>query len=78
MAYMERRGELIEEDEAFAAQLKELDARIEAEARAHIQTLDDRRALRKAGLLPSDTDDEELDDDWEDDEDGPEIIYVRD
>ncbi|SEK68633.1 GTP-binding protein [Atopomonas hussainii] len=78
MAYMERRGELIEEDEAFAAQLKELDARIEAEARAHIQTLDDRRALRKAGLLPSDTDDEELDDDWEGDEDGPEIIYVRD
>ncbi|MCJ8170643.1 Obg family GTPase CgtA [Atopomonas sediminilitoris] len=79
MSYIERRGELLEEDEAFAAELKELDERIEAEARSHIQELDDRRALRKQGLLPKGEEDEDLDDDWgEDDEDGPEIIYVRD
>ena len=52
-----------------------LDKAIEEEARAHIQALDDRRALRKQGLLQDDEEEDDQDDG--DDEDGPEIIYVR-
>ncbi|MEO4047216.1 Obg family GTPase CgtA [Pseudomonas sp. CAU 1711] len=79
MRYMDERAERIEEDEEYAAELAELDRRIEDEARARLQALDDKRALRKAGLKS--VDDVGDDDDWDDfddDEDGPEIIYVRD
>ncbi|WP_068829166.1 Obg family GTPase CgtA [Pseudomonas sp. BMS12] len=79
MRYMDERAERMAEDEAFAASLAELDRRIEDEARARLQALDDKRALRRAGLKS--VDDVGDDDDWddfEDDEDGPEIIYVRD
>ncbi|HSX69441.1 Obg family GTPase CgtA [Pseudomonas subflava] len=79
MRYMDERAVRIEEEEDYAAELAELDRRIEDEARARLQALDDKRALRKAGLKS--VDDVGDDDDWddfEDDEDGPEIIYVRD
>ncbi|WP_043308926.1 Obg family GTPase CgtA [Pseudomonas sp. ML96] len=79
MRYMDERAVRIEEEEDYAAELAELDRRIEDEARARLQALDDKRALRKAGLKS--VDDVGEDDDWgdfEDDEDGPEIIYVRD
>ncbi|WJN60309.1 Obg family GTPase CgtA [Pseudomonas sp. SO81] len=79
MRYMDERAIRIAEEPAFAAELAELDRRIEDEARARLQALDDKRALRKAGLKS--VDDVGDDDDWddfEDDEDGPEIIYVRD
>ena len=79
MRYMDERAERIEEDAEYAAELAELDRRIEDEARARLQALDDKRALRRAGLKS--VDDIGDDDDWddfEDDEDGPEIIYVRD
>ena len=72
------RGERIAEDPVFAEEVAELDQRIEDEARARLQALDDQRALRKAGVRSVDDIDE--DDDFFDDEDddGPEIIYVRD
>ncbi|MDD0844509.1 Obg family GTPase CgtA [Pseudomonas sp. Gutcm_11s] len=79
MRYMDERAVRIEEEADFAAELADLDRRIEDEARARLQALDDKRALRKAGLKS--VDDVGEDDDWddfEDDEDGPEIIYVRD
>ena len=79
MRYMDERAVRIEEEPDYAAELAELDRRIEDEARARLQALDDKRALRKAGLKS--VDDVGVDDDWddfEDDEDGPEIIYVRD
>lgn len=79
MRYMDERAVRIAEEPAFAEELAELDRRIEDEARACLQALDDKRALRKAGLKS--VDDVGDDDDWddfEDDEDGPEIIYVRD
>ncbi|WP_394560663.1 Obg family GTPase CgtA [Aquipseudomonas alcaligenes] len=79
MRYMDERAVRIEEEEDYAAELADLDRRIEDEARARLQALDDKRALRKAGLKS--VDDVGEDDDWddfEDDEDGPEIIYVRD
>ena len=79
MRYMDERAVRIEEEPDYAAELAELDRRIEDEARARLQALDDKRALRKAGLKS--VDDVGGDDDWddfEDDEDGPEIIYVRD
>ncbi len=79
MRYMDERAVRIEEEPDYAAELAELDRRIEDEARARLQALDDKRALRKAGLKS--VDDIGDDDDWddfEDDEDGPEIIYVRD
>lgn len=79
MRYMDERAVRIEEEPDYAAELAELDRRIEDEARARLQALDDKRALRKAGLKS--VDDVGDDDDWddfEDDEDGPEIIYVRD
>ena len=66
-------------DPAYAEALAELDERIEGEARARLQALDDRRALRRAGVRSvDDLSDEDWGDDFLDEEDGPEIIYVRD
>ena len=78
MRYLEERAERIAEDPAFAEELAELNQRIEDEARAQLQALDDKRALRRSGVKS--VHDIGDDDDWdeEDDEDGPEIIYVRD
>lgn len=73
MNWLDEREHRLVEDEEYAEAMAELDRRIEDEARAHIQELDDRRALRKQGIGTDDLDD----DDDEDDEDGPEIIYVR-
>lgn len=79
MRYMDERAVRIEEEPDYAAELAELDRRIEDEARARLQALDDKRALRKAGLKSvDDVGDDDGWDDFEDDEDGPEIIYVRD
>lgn len=74
MNWLDEREHRIEDDEEYAQAMAELDKAIEEEARAHIQELDDRRALRKQGLL-NEEDEDDFDD--EDDEDGPEIIYVR-
>ncbi|WP_150303156.1 Obg family GTPase CgtA [Pseudomonas saliphila] len=74
MNWLDERARRMEDDEEYAAEMAELDKAIEEEARAHIQTLDDRRALRKQGLKAREDED---DDDDEDDEDGAEIIYVR-
>ncbi|MEH6564199.1 MAG: Obg family GTPase CgtA [Halopseudomonas sp.] len=74
MNWLDERERLIEDDEEYAAEVAALDQQIEDEARAHIQALDDRRALRKQGI---NVDGEEDDDDDEDDEDGPEIFYVH-
>ena len=74
MNWLDERTQRLLDDEEYAAAQAELDQAIEDEARAHIQALDDRKALRKQGLL-NDEDDDDFDD--EDDEDGPEIIYVR-
>ncbi|WP_263260261.1 Obg family GTPase CgtA [Pseudomonas sp. RIT-PI-S] len=78
MRYLELRAERLAEDPAFAEEAAELDQRIEDEARAQLQALDDQRALRRSGVKS--VHDIGDDDDWdeEDDEDGPEIIYVRD
>ncbi len=73
MNWLDEREHRLVEDEEYAAEMAELDQRIEDEARAHIQDLDDRRALRKQGISADDLDD----DDDEDDEDGPEIFYVH-
>lgn len=79
MDFLEARAERIQESPEFAAELAELDTRIEDEARAQLQKLDDKRALRRSGVKAV-GDVEEDDSFWdeEDDEDGPEIIYVRD
>lgn len=78
MRYLEERAERIAEDPAYGEALAELDQRIEDEARARLQELDDQRALRRAGIKSADAEDDEDDlDDDEDDGDGPEIIYVR-
>ena len=63
----------MQDDEEYAAEVRALDQQIEDEARAHIQALDDRKVLRKQGLL----NDDDEDDDDEDDEDGPEVFYVH-
>ncbi|RHW22934.1 Obg family GTPase CgtA [Pseudomonas jilinensis] len=77
MNWLEERERLMAEDEEYAAAMADMDQAIEDEARAHIQALDDRRALRKQGLLKDEDDDDFDDDDDDDGEDGPEIIYVR-
>ena len=79
MRYMDERDERMAEEPAFAEAMIGLNQRIEDEARARLQALDDKRALRRAGLKSIDDigDDDDWDD-FEDDEDGPEIIYVRD
>jgi GTP-binding protein len=77
MRYLEERAMKVAENPQFAAELAELDQRIEDEARARLQELDDQRALRRAGVKSvDDVDEDDFDD--EDDDDGPEIIYVRD
>ena len=49
------------------------------EARAQLQALDDQRALRRSGVKSvHDIGDDDWDEEDVDDEDGPEIIYVRD
>lgn len=75
MRYLDERTLRIEEDPDYAAYMKDLNQRIDDEARARLQALDDARALRRSGLKAAE---EDFDDDWDDDdEDGPEIIYVR-
>lgn len=78
MRYLDERTLKIQEDSDYADYLKDLDLRIEHEARAHLQTLDDNRALRHNGVNSTNSSLNEIDD-WDDDdnEDGPEIIYVR-
>lgn len=75
MRYLDERTLRLAEDPAYAEALEELDQRIEDEARARLQALDDQRALRRSGVKAVDEDDD-FDDD-EDDGDGPEIFYVR-
>ena len=75
MQYLDERTLRLAEDPAYAEALEELDQRIEDEARARLQALDDQRALRRSGVKSVDEDDD-FDDD-EDDGDGPEIFYVR-
>ncbi|WP_312374642.1 Obg family GTPase CgtA [Pseudomonas oryzihabitans] len=75
MQYLDERTLRLAEDPAYAEALEELDQRIEDEARARLQALDDQRALRRSGVKAVDEDDD-FDDD-EDDGDGPEIFYVR-
>lgn len=79
MDFLEARAERIQENPEYAAELAELDARIEDEARAQLQALDDKRALRRSGVKAvGDVDEDDSFWDEEDEEDGPEIIYVRD
>ena len=76
MRYLDERTLRLAEEPEYAEALAELDQRIEDEARARLQALDDQRALRRAGLKNVEESDDDFDDD-EDDGDGPEIIYVR-
>ncbi|WP_297836643.1 Obg family GTPase CgtA [Pseudomonas sp.] len=79
MRYLEERNLRIAEDPVFARELAELDQNIEDEARAQLQALDDARTLRRTGVKSvHDAEEDVWGDDDEDDEDGPEIIYVRD
>ncbi|MDD2160149.1 Obg family GTPase CgtA [Pseudomonas sp. MIL19] len=79
MDFLEARAERIQENPEFAAELAELDTRIEDEARAQLQALDDKRALRRSGVRAvSDVEEDDSFWDQEDEDDGPEIIYVRD
>jgi GTP-binding protein len=79
MDFLEARAERIQENPVFAAELAELDTRIEDEARAQLQALDDKRALRRSGVRAvSDVEEDDSFWDQEDEDDGPEIIYVRD
>lgn len=79
MRYTEDRADRLANDPAYAEELAELDQRIEDEARAQLQALDDARTLRRTGVKSvHDIGDDDDWDDFEDDEDGPEIIYVRD
>ncbi|QQE87938.1 Obg family GTPase CgtA [Azotobacter chroococcum] len=77
MKYLDERALRIAEEPEYAEALAELDQRIEDEARARLQALDDQRALRRAGLKSADALEDEDDFDDEDDGDGPEIFYVR-
>lgn len=72
MRYLDEREQRCAEDAEYAEYLSELDQRIEDEGRAHLQMLDDQRALRKAGLQQQEDDDDELDDD-----DQAEVYYVH-
>lgn len=79
MDFLEARAERIQENPDYAAELAELDTRIEDEARAQLQALDDKRALRRSGVKAvGDVDEDDSFWDEEDEDDGPEIIYVRD
>ena len=79
MRYLEDRADRLAADPVYKAELAELDQQIEDEARAQLQALDDQRALRRSGVKSVH---DIGDDDWDEedvyDEDGPEIIYVRD
>ncbi|MFC2973773.1 Obg family GTPase CgtA [Azotobacter bryophylli] len=77
MRYLDERALRIAEEPEYAEALAELDQRIEDEARARLQALDDQRALRRAGLKSADVLEGEDDFDDEDDGDGPEIFYVH-
>ena len=78
MRYLEERDLRIAEDKEYAEHLIDLDQRIEDEGRARLQELDDKRALRRAGIKAAeDVEDDFDEDDEEDDEDGAEIIYVN-
>ncbi len=76
MRYLDERALRVAEDPVYAEALSELDQRIEDEARARLQALDDQRALRRAGLKSAGTEDDDDFEDDEDDGDGPEIFYV--
>ncbi len=76
MRYLDERTLRMEEEPEYAEELAELDQRIEDEARARLQAMDDQRALRRAGLKGAAADDDDDDFDDEDDGDGPEIFYV--
>ncbi|NWL79216.1 GTPase ObgE [Pseudomonas taiwanensis] len=76
MRYLDERTLRMEEEPEYAEQLAELDQRIEDEARARLQAMDDQRALRRAGMKSAGVDDDDDFDDDEDDGDGPEIFYV--
>ncbi|GFM51948.1 GTPase Obg [Pseudomonas cichorii] len=79
MRYLEERSLRLVEEPGYAEELAELDQRIEDEARAQLQALDDQRALRRSGVKSvHDIGEDDWDEDDVDDEDGPEIIYVRD
>lgn len=79
MRYLEDRADRLAADPVFKAELAELDQQIEDEARAQLQALDDQRALRRSGVKSvHDIGDDDWDEEDVDDEDGPEIIYVRD
>jgi GTP-binding protein len=80
MRFLEDRADRLANDPAYAAELADLDQQIEDEARAQLQALDDKRALRRSGVKSVHDFGEDDSDDWdeEDAEDGPEIIYVRD
>ncbi|MGH8353384.1 MAG: GTPase ObgE, partial [Pseudomonas sp.] len=79
MRYLDERTLRLAEEPEYAEALAELDQRIEDEARARLQALDDQRALRRAGVKSvADIGEDDFDDDEEDDDDGPEIFYVRD
>ncbi|KPW65378.1 Obg family GTPase CgtA [Pseudomonas amygdali] len=79
MRYLEERSQRIAEEPGYAEELAELDQRIEDEARAQLQALDDQRALRRSGVKSvHDIGDDDWDEEDVDDEDGPEIFYVRD
>jgi GTP-binding protein len=78
MRYLEERAVRLAEEPQYAAELAALDRHIEDEARAQLQALDDQRALRRTGVKPVGTEDDDSFWDEEDDEGGPEIIYVRD
>lgn len=77
MRYLDERTLRIADEPEYAEALAELDQRIEDEARARLQALDDQRALRRAGLKSADVLEDEGDFDDEDDGDGPEIFYVH-
>lgn len=78
MRYLEERDQRIAEDKEYAEYLADLDQRIEDEGRARLQELDDKRALRRAGVKAAEDSDDEFDEGYdEDDEDAAEIIYVN-
>ncbi len=77
MRYLDERTLRIADEPEYAEALAELDQRIEDEARARLQALDDQRALRRAGLKSADVLEDGDDFDDEDDGDGPEIFYVH-
>lgn len=72
MRYLDEREQRCAEDAEYAEYLSELDQRIEDEGRAHLQMLDDQRALRKVGLQQQEDDDDDLGDD-----DQAEVYYVH-